>query len=374
VNHVTGAPYVPGVSTWATVRPEDAGFDPAKLAEATAFAAACETDWSRSIKDHLLLKNEFEPPPWNAVIGPVRDRGGQNGLVIRGGRIVAEWGESERVDMTFSVTKSFVSTCAGIAFDRGLIRDLHQPVREAVPSCPGFDTQQNAPITWHDLLQQTSEWEGTLWGKPDLIDRNRDVSAAKDNSLKGQHRALQAPGTHWEYNDVRVNQAALAIMHALQHPLPEVVKAAVMDPIGASNSWRWHGYDTSWTSIGGRRMQSVSGGGHWGGGLHISSRDLARFGLLFLRRGAWGNKRLLSEDWIARATTPCERHKIYGYMWWLNTDRAEYASAPASGFSARGAGTSLIWIDPEHDIVAVLRWIRGDAIDAFLRRLLAALN
>jgi hypothetical protein len=51
-----------------------------------------------------------------------------------------------------------------------------------------------------------------------------------------------------------------------------------MDPIGASTTWRWHGYENSWIELDGRRVQSVSGGGHFGGGMFISAWDLARFG------------------------------------------------------------------------------------------------
>jgi CubicO group peptidase (beta-lactamase class C family) len=117
-----------------------------------------------------------EPPPWNKIIGPVRDRGGPSGVILRGGRIVAEWGDIERADMTFSVTKSYVSTCVGLAHDAGLVKDLDAPVRDLVDD-GGFDSAQNRSITWNHLLQQTSEWEGTLWGKPDLVDRNRVVGA-----------------------------------------------------------------------------------------------------------------------------------------------------------------------------------------------------
>ena len=98
---------------------------------------------------------------------------------------------------------------------------------------------------------------------------------------------MHEPGTFYEYNDVRVNLLALAALHVWRRPLPQVLRELVMDPIGASNTWRWNGYENSWVTIDGLRMQSVSGGGHWGGGMFISSRDHARFGLLFLRGGTW---------------------------------------------------------------------------------------
>ena len=100
-------------------------------------------------------------------------------------------------------------------------------------------------------------------------------------------RTRNEPGSVYKYNDVRVNLLALAALHVWRRPLPQVLRELVMDPIGASNTWRWHGYENSWVNVDGVMVQSVSGGGHWGGGMFISARDQARFGLLTLRRGKW---------------------------------------------------------------------------------------
>jgi CubicO group peptidase (beta-lactamase class C family) len=171
-----------------------------------------------------------------------------------------------------------------------------------------------------------------------------------------------------------VNLLAYSLLHVWRRPLPQVLKEEVMDPIGASNTWRWHGYRNSMVSIDGIEMQSVSGGGHWGGGFFISSRDHARLGLLYLRRGAWNNRRLLSEKWIKDATTPVPVRPDYGNMWWLNTGRKRYPSAPATNFFAVGSGTNIIWVDPDHDIMAVVRWIEGQHIDNFMKLVLDSIK
>ena len=347
--------------------------DADRLAEAAAFADAHETSWPRDLHEAISRNVNVEEGEYGGIIGPTRPRGGGNGLIVRHGYIVQEWGDTNRVDMTFSASKSYVATMAGIALDRGLIRSLDDRVCEYVDD-GGFDPPHNAKITWRHLLQQTSEWEGTLFGKPDQVDRNRAVGGQATSAPKGSHRELREPGTYWEYNDVRVNRASLAILRVLRRPLPEVLKEAIMDPIGASTTWEWHGYENSWVEIDGRMMQSVSGGGHWGGGLFISSRDHARFGYLHLRRGRWRDRQLLSERWIDLATTPCPVKPIYGCMWWLNTDRARYPSAPASSFFALGARENVVWVDPEHDLVAVVRWIDSAATDGFIQRVLAAID
>ncbi len=138
--------------------------------------------------------------------------------------------------------------------------------------------------------------------------------------------------------------------------------------------WQWHGYRNSWVTIDGLKMQSVSGGGHWGGGVWISTRDHALFGYLFLRRGRWQERQIISERWIDLATTPCLVNPAYGYMWWLNTNQQLFPSAPQTSFYALGAGRNLIWVDPDHDLVVVVRWIDPDSCDEFMKRVLAALN
>jgi CubicO group peptidase (beta-lactamase class C family) len=357
---------------WEHCRPEIAGLDPAAIAAASRFAAEHETPWSRDLA-HMVATDFGEAPPLNETLGPVRPRGGPNGLVLRRGMIVAEWGDTAQVDLTFSVAKSYLSILAGLAFDRGMIRDVHEPVRRTVDD-GGFEPPHNDKITWDNLLQQTSEWEGELWDKPDLVDRHRSVGGRPASGKKGTYRELQEPGTFWEYNDVRVNRLSLALLRLWRRPLPEVFRELVMDPIGASADWEWHGYRNSWVEIDGRRMQSVSGGSHWGGGVFIHARDQARIGLLLLRGGAWEGKRILSEEWISRMREPCPIYPQYGYLWWLNTDRALYPSASESSYAASGAGGNLTWIDPDNDIVAVMRWIDPAARDRFMQRVMAALR
>jgi CubicO group peptidase (beta-lactamase class C family) len=357
-----------------SVEPKQADFDPVRLADAVAFARDAETPWPRELSRGLNSDPaSTEAPPWNEVLGPTRDRGGPNGLVIRGGNVVASWGDTRRVDMTFSVAKSYLSILAGVALGRGLIRDVDDTVREYALD-DGFDSPHNADITWRHLLNQTSEWEGTLWSKPDLVDRNRQVGVGADNSRKGTHRDLCAPGEYYEYNDVRVNRLSLSLLQVFRRPLPEVFKCEVMDPIDASDTWEWHPYRNSYVEIDGERMPSVPGGAHWGGGIFISSEDQARVGLMMLADGCWRDRRILPEGWVAASTTPCPRNPLYGYLWWLNTGRAYRSNAPESSYFASGAGWSIIWVDPEHDLIVVARWIDNKKINEFAGKVMESIR
>jgi CubicO group peptidase (beta-lactamase class C family) len=357
------SPYFPPPGDgWERRQPARVDLDPGRLAAAVAFARRNEIGWSHEMSVQLARNTAAEPFPM--ILGPHRDWAGSSGLILRHGYIVAEWGDTRRVDMTFSVAKSYLSTVAGLAFDNGLIPDVQRPVRELVRD-GGFDSDHNAPITWHQLLNQTSEWEGTLWGKPDVADRR-----------EGRERALRDPGTFWEYNDVRVNRLALALLRVWNRPLPEVFAELVMDPIGGSETWRWYGYYNSYVEAGGRTVQSVSGGGHWGGGFWASTQDHARFAYLLLRRGMWNGKQLLSERWIEVATTPTPIRPVYGYLWWLNPNRRQSASASTGAVFARGAGGNLLYVEPEDDLVVVVRWMdsRPAVTDEFIRLVRAAVR
>lgn len=354
---------------WEAVDPAAAGFDAGSLAEAVAFLEAHDSPWAEDLADDIR-SHMHEPAPFNTLLGPVAPRGGPAGVLLRGGRIVAEWGDTGRADMTFSVTKSALSCCAGLAFDDGLIPDLHAPVRDLVDD-GGYEPPHNHKITWHQLLQQTSEWDGTLWDRPDWIDHNRGVAGA-DDSLKGQKRDLQAPGTYWEYNDVRVNRASLSVMRVWRRPLPDLFAERIMNPIGASDGWRWNGYANSKVMIDGVPMEGVSGGGHWGGGMVISARDMARIGLLMLRRGRWQDRQLLSERWIDLATTPCEINPSYGYMWWLNAAGQQAPAASRDAYFARGMGSHVLWVDPANDLVCAIRWVHRDAVADAIKRIISA--
>lgn len=383
---VSAIPYFPG-PTWERRSAATVGLDSTKLADAIAFAIKSDAKGSRDMEEnHYRTFGRNEPLAQG--IGPFKPRGDPSGVIVRGGYLVAQWGDPDRVDMTHSVTKSFLSATVGMAFDRGLIPSVKDTVwksqapvyrlRLTAPSEPGselgrsmfidpWNTPHNRTITWDDLLRQTSDWEGAMWGKPEWADR------PLPNAAEWTTRPRKPAGTAYEYNDVRVNVLALAATNIWRRPLPEVLRDNLMDPIGASRTWRWNGYDNAWITLDGRPVQVVSGGGHWGGGMFINAWDMARFGLLTLRRGVWGDKRILSEEWVKLSLTPTVPQPTYGYMnWFLNTDRKWMPNAPASAFGHVGNGTNLVFVDPDHDLVAVVRWIENGQVNEFLGRLMAA--
>jgi CubicO group peptidase (beta-lactamase class C family) len=386
--------YVPDSGTWAIRPTDELGFDGGKLRQAIEFAQANETKDVRDLglRHHMSFGRE----PHGEAIGPFKTRGPVTGIIVRHGYIAAEFGEPSRVDMTFSVTKSFLSTTVGLAWADGIIADVDDrvaPYMAPVLLPPGdgertlhaddyshepvllFEDEHNRKITWNHLLRQTSAWRGTLWGKPDWADRPTGDPGSWYDMARAE------PGSEYEYNDVRVNLLALAATQVWRQSLPLVLRKRIMDPIGASPTWRWHGYTNSWITLDGAKVQAVSGGGHWGGGMFINAYDQARFGLLTLRRGNWGGKQLLPDEWFTMATTPTLPKKLntYGFMnYFLNLPNPDgtkrYPSVPDSALAHLGSGPNIVYVDPVNDLVVVVRWIDREIADEFLGKVIAAIE
>jgi len=353
------SPYYPD-SIWQTKKPGEVKMNAQLLDSAVSFAIHNDSKTSYNLR--IANMEAYADEPNYRILGPMKDRGKPAGLIIRSGYIVAEWGNVKRVDMTFSVTKSYLSTVAGLAVDNHLIKSVDDLVNEYVTDGT-YEGAHNSRITWRHLLTQSSDWSGCLFDICDWADRPVPKEGGID---EWKNRKLFEPGTHFKYNDVRVNLLAYSLLQVWRKPLPVVLKEKIMDPIGASTTWRWYGYDNSFVNIDGVMMQSVSGGGHFGGGLFINTLDHARYGLLFLRNGKWKNLQLISENWVRALQQPSAANKSYGFMWWLNADN-RYKDIPENIYMAEGFGGNFIIIDKDDDVVMVARWLEPSKVGEFIK-------
>ncbi len=345
-------------TTWEVKTPAEMKMNTILLDSAVRFALNHENKVERDLRIANLKSYAREPD--YKMVGPMKERGGPAGVILKNGYIVAQWGDINRVDMTFSVTKSFLSTTAGLAIDNGLIKSVTDSVKDYVWDGT-YEGQHNSEITWDHLLTQSSDWSGTLFDLHDWADRPPKEGTIDD----WKNRKLNEPGTVFKYNDVRVNLLAYSLLQVWRKPLPVILKEKIMDPIGASTTWRWYGYENSFVNIDGIMMQSVSGGGHHGGGVFISAIDQARFGLLFLRKGKWNNRQLLSEKWVKAAHQSSSANKDYGYMWWINTSK-RWKDVSSDLYFAAGFGGNYIVIDHANDLVVVTRWMDDSQMGAFI--------
>jgi hypothetical protein len=344
---------------WQEKKPTDFKMNAIMIDSAVKFALNNEIKIEVDLRAALLKSWEREPGYF--IQGPTKDRGKPAGLIIKNGYIIAKWGDIERVDMTFSVTKSFLSTVAGLAVDDQLIDHIDEPVKKYV-SDETFESAHNAKITWRHLLTQSSDWSGTFFGLNDWADRPPRQGGIDE----WRNRKLNEPGSLFKYNDVRVNILAYSLLNVYRKSLPVILKDRIMNPIGASTTWRWYGYDNTFVNMDGVMTQTVSGGGHHGGGLFISALDQARFGLLFARNGKWNNQQLISESWVSSVNQPSLANKSYGLMWWTNHENQIGQNISKEIYYAAGYGGNYIIIDKEHDLVMVIRWLETSKLNEFI--------
>ena len=353
-------------SVWETKKPAELNMNAQLLDSAVSFAIQNEssTDHDLRIADLKAYANE----PNYRILGPTKSRGKSAGIILKNGYIVAQWGDVERVDMTFSVTKSYLSSIAGLAVDQHLIRTIDDPVNKYVWD-DKFEGDHNKKITWRHLLTQSSDWSGCLFDICDWADR-----PPKEGSIDDwRNRKLVDPGTQFEYNDVRVNLLAFSLLQVWRKPLPVVLKEKIMDPIGASTTWRWYGYENSFVNVDGTMIQSVSGGGHFGGGLFINTLDQARYGLLYLRNGRWKDEQLISQQWVNAAHQPSAANRSYGLLWWTNDDN-HLKDVSNKIYYADGFGGNFIVIDNEHDLVIAVRWLEPEKLNDFVKLVLSSIR
>ena len=361
--------YFPSKENWEVKLPSEFNYNSKKIQKAIDFVIENQNNGDKDLRVEIL--KGFSTEPYHSIKGPTKKRGETNGLIIKDGYIIASWGDTKRVDMTFSVTKSYLSAVTGIAVDKKLIRSEKDFVSNYVWD-KTFDGEKNSVITWEHLLNQSSDWFGNLFGINHWEDRP-DINMSID---EWRSEPQKESGTHYKYNDVRVNVLSYSLLQVFRESLPKVLKKTIMDPIDASDTWRWYGYENSWVNIDGVKTQSVSGGGHNGGGIFISSEDHARFGLLFLNKGMWNGKKIISKEWIEKSISPSYTNPEYGYMWWINSELGEdyqttdWKNVPTNIFYGSGFGGNKVIIIPDENMVIVGRWFGSQTESTFIKMIL----
>jgi CubicO group peptidase (beta-lactamase class C family) len=274
-------------------------------------------------------------------------------MIVRDGRIVDAWGETDRKFMTHSIRKSFMSAMYGKYIRDGVI-DLDMTMEEA-----GID--DDPPLT---PLERTATIRDCLKSRSGIYhDALYESQGMKDLKPIG---LVVRPGTFWYYNNWDFNASGTIFEKMTGKGIFEALKLEIADPIGmedfeVEDGWYVHGEESI----------------HPAYPFHISTRDLARFGLLMLRGGRWGEVQVVPADWVVESTRYHSDATLYGfdgygYMWWVASDFNTFphlpnVDIPEGSYSARGAGGHYLLIIPDHDLVIVHRvdtYIPGNSVGA----------
>jgi N-acyl-D-amino-acid deacylase len=259
-------------------------------------------------------------------------------LVVQGGRIVDQWGETERPFNCHSMRKSILSALYGIHVAEGTI-DLDKTLDEL-----GIDdnepslTDVERAATVRDLIKARSGiYHSALYETAAMAARRPE---------RGSHE----PGQFWYYNNWDFNALGTIFHNVTARSVFEDFEHRLAGPLGMQD------FDREKHS----RFVTGRDSVHPAYPFTLSARDLARFGLLFARNGRWHDEQIIPEEWVTESTTSYSEAGTrggYGYMWWIAQEGRHYphADVPDGAFSARGAGGHCLLVVPEWDLVVAHR-------------------
>lgn len=275
--------------------------------------------------------------PW------IKERSVTSLLVLHKGQIVFEdyyLGTSpDDRRISWSVAKSFLSALFGILHTEGAIGSLDDPVTQYVPSLTGgaYDG-----TTIRNVLQMST---GVLFDE-DYLDYNSDINkmgrilglgGSMDAFAAGLDKTFQPPGIAWKYVSIDTHVLGMVIRGATGRSIPDLLSEKIVAPLGLEQDPLYVG--------------DTSGVAFVLGGLNLTTRDYARFGLMFEQNGRWEGRQIVPQDWVAASTVPSAKTEPgktgYGYQWWIPDGAADGV------FMGRGIYGQYIYIDQQRDVVVV---------------------
>ena len=295
-------------------------------------------DWLRTTPQSMGMREESLQQARDYAL-----TGDGAGIVVRRGRIVISWGDLQRKFDLKSTSKSIGVTALGLALDDGRVSLDDFAVQHH--SSLGVPPESNRDSGWIDKI--------TL--------RQLATQSAGFEKPGGYTALLFAPGTRWHYSDGGPNWLAECVTIAMDRDIESLMFQRVLTPIGVTSDdlhWRKHQYRDA--MLGKHRRCE------FGSGVHANVDAMARMGLLYLRKGRWGDRQLLSQSFVDSVARPDEgldglqewsddhgdASQHYGLLWWNNAD-GTLEGVPRDAFWSWGLYDSLIVVIPSLDIVAV---------------------
>lgn len=294
-----------------------------KAAEKTAWPAA---DWETATP----ASQAMDADQLGKARAWLESHNSKSGLVIRHGRIVAEWylGGADRHSQfaAYSTSKSLSSLATGLAIADGKLGRDHTVGRYVPDALP----EAKRAVTVRQLLSMTTG----VHNDPGILQRE-DLFRYALNVVAMDH----APGAMWDYNNTGLALLSPVFQKATGVQIDDFLNQRLFRPIGiGSQDWRWErqdGYALPYS------------------GWHTNARSLGRVGLMALNQGRWRDQQVVPAAWIAESVAPSqELNKSYGYLWWNNTTN-RWPGVPSEAFAALGKWDNDILVVPSLDLVVI---------------------
>jgi CubicO group peptidase (beta-lactamase class C family) len=281
-------------------------------------------------------------------------------VIIRNGYLVKEYHTFNvliptRFDI-WSCTKSFTGAAWALLLEdsrqnrlpKDKTVDLESPAYRYIPQGHPLSDPRKERITVRHLLTMTSGIAGVdegVTGMPTGIDSGHYEHAlgkCPNRFGKWVDKLVAEPGSKWDYSDPAFAHLSIMFSNITGMSMYEFVYQRILKEIGIE--------ELSWDTAGGGGYLGPFSNAHTG--IHISARELARFGYLYLRRGIWNGKQLLPSWWIESATKSSQKlNPGYGYTLWVNTFGTKWLHAPKDAFSLEGYRSNHCYVIPSLDLV-----------------------
>ena len=306
-------------------------------------------------------------------------------IVIKDGLLVKEYYSfmtlpGSRFDV-WSCTKSFAGIAWGLLLEESKNGTLPNNIQvnldsfaySFLPESFKITDKRKEKITIGHLLSMTSGIPGEnqlVFGIPP-----RDNNGPFEHALGYQvnrygyktDKLVSEPGTIWDYSDPAIAHLSILFKIIMRREIHEYMQDIVFSRIGIENaSWDVHG---GGPFIGPHTSAHV--------GLHISARELARFGYLMMQNGKWGDDQIIPSIWVDKATKPSQTlNPEYGFTFWVNTHETRWPGLPKDMFSLEGYNSNRCYVIPSKELVVVRvgsgpnQWNE----QLFVRQILKAIN
>jgi CubicO group peptidase (beta-lactamase class C family) len=260
----------------------------------------------------------------------LRSHRSKSGLVIRHGKVVAEWyfegADKNSRFAAYSTSKSLSSMATGLAIADGKLA-LDHTVGKYLPDASPVEKRS---VTVKQLLSMTSGVHNDpgIGQREDLFSYSTGTAAMDFK-----------PGEKWDYNNTGLSLLSPVFKKATDRQIDDYLNERVFKPIGIRRD------DWTWERREGLALPYS--------GCHMTGRSLARIGLMVLHKGKWNDKQIVPAGWLAESIAPSQDlNKSYGYLWWNNTTN-KWPDVPADAYAALGRWDNNIFVVPSLDLVVI---------------------